>query len=442
MVRDELIEKNDHLLVGVSGGADSMCLLHYLLTLKDKYNLLISVAHINHHTRENENDFEQEMVEKFCEVNKIPCFIGHFQYQKKDNFHNEARSYRYRFFFQTAKKINANKIALAHHLDDQVETILFKIIRGNNIKGYTGMAEKIYLKENIAIIRPLLEITKEEIISYCNQYQVPFMVDSSNYSNKYTRNYLRNKIIPLFQKLQPDFNNKIMQFHEQIKEVSDYLGEKAFILTNEMIILHEKDKIILDLNQLKKTHKALIRMILINVVNMLYKENFYLTYEKMKNLFNIIFNDKPNVTFDLGKDIYCVKEYDKITFRIGLDEVFAYHIIIDDFRDYQLPNGMKIRVKKVEEKAKSNNKTLFLCYNSTVWPLLIRNKKNGDFIKTKIGKKKVNRVFIDEKIPSALRKNWPLLVDNNDNIIWVIGIQKGQINTADCQHFIKIELID
>src|SRR5690606_14294985 len=98
--------------------------------------------------------------------------------------------------------------------------------------------------------------------------------------------------------------------------------------------------------------------------------------------------------------------------------------------------------KKVEEKAKSNNKTLFLCYNSTVWPLLIRNKKDGDFIKTKIGKKKVNRVFIDEKIPSALRKNWPLLVDNNDNIIWVIGIQKGQINTADCQHFIKIELID
>ena len=159
---------------------------------------------------------------------RCSCFIGHFQYQKQDNFHNEARSFRYRFFYQTAKKIKANKIVLAHHLDDQIETILFKIIRGNNLKGYIGMNDKIELKENIAIIRPLLGITKQKLLIIVKN-QVPFMVDSSNYSNKYTRNYIRNNIIPLLQKLQPDLNNKIMQFHEQLKEVSDYLEEKAFI---------------------------------------------------------------------------------------------------------------------------------------------------------------------------------------------------------------------
>lgn len=443
IVQNKLISINDHLLVGVSGGPDSMGLLYFLVTIREKYNLYISVAHVNHHTRQNENQIEQDMIEKFCEENKIPYYIGHFRKNKNKNFHDEARSFRYRFFFNVARKIDANKIVLAHHQDDQVETILFKITRGNNIKGYMGMEKIVEINDNISIIRPLLDFTKEEIVNYCKENDIPYRIDSSNLSNKYTRNHIRNNIIPLFKEIQPDFNGKIMQFHEQLREVNDYLQENAIILTKEMVILHEKDKIILDLTKLKKTSKALIRVILINVVNDLYKSEFSLTYEKIKNLFNIIFNQKPNITFNLGKNIYCVKEYDRISFQMGLDDVNEYEILIDSFKDYILPNGMKIGVKKVEEKAKINNKTLFLCYNSTVWPLLIRTKKTGDFINTKIGKKKINRVFIDAKIPSNLRKNWPLLVDNKGNVIWVIGIQKPDFtNYPHCQQYIKIEVYD
>jgi tRNA(Ile)-lysidine synthetase-like protein len=438
-----IISVHDNIVVGVSGGPDSMALLHYFIRIKNKYKLTISVAHINHHTRADENEKEKLMIIDYCKTNKIPYYIGDFRKQSGSNFHEAARNFRYNFFIEIANKVSANKIALAHHQDDQVETILFKISRGNHLGGYVGMREVIDLDNNLKIIRPLLNFTKSEIIDYCAKNNVSYAIDSSNFSNKYTRNSIRNKIVPLFKEIQPDFNNKIIQFHEQLNEVNDYLAVNAKILIKEMIISNEKDRIILDLNKLKKTHVTLIRVILLNVVNQLTKAKFNLTYEKFKNLFNIIFNQKPNITFNLGKNMYCIKAYDRLCFRIGLDHIKKYEIVVNEFKNYQLPNGMIIDVKKVKEKAKINNKTLILCYNSTVWPLVIRTRQNGDYIQTKIGKKKVNRIFIDAKIPINLRVSWPLLVDKYGKVIWVIGIQKPDIEPFhNNEQLIKIQVLN
>ena len=438
-----IISVHDNIVVGVSGGPDSMALLHYVIRIKNKYKLTISVAHINHHTRADENEKEKLMIIDYCKTNKIPYYIGDFRKQSGSNFHEAARNFRYNFFIEIANKVSANKIALAHHQDDQVETILFKISRGNHLGGYVGMREVIDLDNNLKIIRPLLNFTKSEIIDYCAKNNVSYAIDSSNFSNKYTRNSIRNKIVPLFKEIQPDFNNKIIQFHEQLNEVNDYLAVNAKILIKEMIISNEKDRIILDLNKLQKTHVTLIRVILLNVVNQLTKAKFNLTYEKFKNLFNIIFNQKPNITFNLGKNMYCIKAYDRLCFRIGLDHIKKYEIVVNEFKNYQLPNGMIIDVKKVKEKAKINNKTLILCYNSTVWPLVIRTRQNGDYIQTKIGKKKVNRIFIDAKIPINLRVSWPLLVDKYGKVIWVIGIQKPDIEPFhNNEQLIKIQVLN
>ncbi len=422
--QNNLIELNDRLVIGVSGGPDSMGLLHFLMSLQEKYQLTLYVAHVNHHTREEENTKEEEMIQKFCALYQLPLYVGHFNKRGKKNFHEEARDYRYQYFLQLAKKLEANKIVLAHHEDDQVETILFKIARGNHISGYIGMKKSFMIDDNITIIRPFLNVTKSDILSYCHKYQVPFMIDSSNFKNIYTRNYIRNNIIPTFDEIQSDFSNKIMQLHDQLVEVDDYLKQNSKILLKEMIISCEKDRIILDVSKLKNTHIAIIRYILLSVVNELCEESFELTYEKLKNLINIIHSEKPNITFDLGNQMYCVKAYNKISFEIGQKDYEAYGIIIDDFKDYDLPNGMILRVKKVEEKRKFNNKSLILCYNSTIWPFTVRTRKKGDEIKTKIGTKKVNRIFIDAKIPVNMRKTWPLLVDKQGHVLWVIGIQK------------------
>ncbi|HEY8365216.1 MAG TPA: tRNA lysidine(34) synthetase TilS [Haloplasmataceae bacterium] len=440
---NSMINKNDHILVGVSGGPDSMGLLKYIIDLQTKYNLTISVAHVNHHTRGNENTYEENLIRNYCAYKKIPFYVGNFINSGKENFHEEARKFRYQFFIELCRKTGANKIALAHHQDDLVETILFKIVRGNHISGYIGMKEITSIDDDIVIIRPFLYITKNEIIAYCEENGVPYAIDSSNLSNKYTRNYIRHEIIPLIKNIQPDFNHKIIQLQEQLLEVTDYLQIEAKTISKEMIKNYESDRIILDLNKLQNVHKALIRFIILNVVNELYKETFELTYEKMTNLFNIIFNKKPNITFDLGKNIYCIKEYDNLIFQIGIKDVIGYEIIIDEFKEYKLPNGLRLNIKKVKEKAKINNKTLILCYNSTVWPLKIRSRKNGDFINTKIGKKKVSRVFIDNKIPVSLRKNWPLVVDNKGNILWVIGLQKPDLSISmECNEYIRIDIID
>ncbi len=439
----KIINKKDSLIVGVSGGPDSMGLLHFLISIKDKYDLKINVAHVNHHTRDNENIYEENLIKSYCENQSIPIFIANFKYSNQHNFHEEARNFRLDFFLKLANKLNSNKIALAHHQDDQIETILFKILRGNHLSGYVGMKESFNINEEISLIRPLLDVTKQEILAYCKEKNVPYAIDSSNFKNKYTRNRIRNQIVPIFKELQPDFNSKIIQFQEQLKEASDFIELNTIKLIQEMIILIEKDRIILDLNKLKKVHIALLRNILFYVMDELSKNKFELTYEKIKNLINIINNDKPNVTFNLGKNYYCLKEYEKLIFQFGKDDCKGYSIEIDEFKEYLLPDGMKISVKKVLEKAKITNKSMNLCYNSTILPLIIRTKQEGDYIKTKIGKKKINRIFIDEKIPVSLRRTWPLLVDGEGNILWVIGIQKSNFTELVCdREYLSIEVLN
>lgn len=439
----KLISKKDCLIIGVSGGPDSMGLLHFLISIKEKYELNLYVAHVNHHTRDEENTYEETLIKKYCEKHHIPLYIANFRFSNQNNFHEEARNFRLNFFLQLTSELNGNKIVLAHHQDDQVETILFKVARGNHISGYLGMKDDYKINDDINLIRPLLDITKQEIYTYCQENHVPYAVDSSNFKNKYTRNRIRNQIIPIFKEIQPDFNSKIIQFQEQLKEVSDFIEANMIKLVKEIIILTEKDRIILDLNKLRNVHIALLRNILFYAIDEVSNNQLELTYEKVKNLLKIINNDKPNVIFNLGRNYYCLKEYEKLIFQYGENDCEGYSIEINEFKEYLLPNGLKINVKKVREKAKITNKSLFLCYNSTILPLVIRTKLDGDYIKTKIGKKKVNRIFIDEKIPMSLRKTWPLLVDREGNVLWVIGIQKPEFNQLfSDKEFLSIEVLN
>ncbi|MDF2699819.1 MAG: tilS [Haloplasmataceae bacterium] len=435
-----LIQEKDKIVVAVSGGPDSMCLLHYLINYKKNTKIEIIAAHVNHHTRGIENVVEQKLIEKFCEENNIDIYVEDFIYKSNKNFHDEARKFRYDFFVSLCKKLNCNKIALAHHQDDQIETILFKILRGNNLNGYTGMKEIYDLDSNINIIRPFLNITKEEIVNYCDEFNIPYKIDSSNLKDKYTRNFLRHKIIPQFKELQPDLNNKILQLQQQLVEVNEYLEENAKTILEESIVIDSIDKLILDLSKIKHTHISVIRLILLNVFKKITNNKVELSYDKANNIIKNIFNEKPNITFDIGKGFYCIKEYDKLIFRKNLENSDNYIINVTEFGEYTLPNLMKINVENIEEKAKINNNSMIICYNSTMWPLVIRNRQEGDSIKTKIGNKKINRIFIDNKIPVSQRNIWPILTDLSGNILWVIGLQKAATKVDGNKEYILISV--
>lgn len=203
-----LISKNDKIVIGVSGGPDSMCLLHILNSLKQKLEFEIVVAHVNHMIRE-EADQETKYVQEYCEKIGVPCFVKRIDVIKKaenekTGTEEAGRKARYDFFDEVLKEVNANKIAVAHNSNDNAETILMNIFRGSGTSGLKGIEP---IRDN-KFIRPLIECERKEIEEYCEVNKLEPKIDKSNFENIYTRNKVRNMLIPTIQK---EFNANIIE---------------------------------------------------------------------------------------------------------------------------------------------------------------------------------------------------------------------------------------
>lgn len=225
-----LIDKNDKIVIGVSGGPDSMCLLNILNDLKDKLEVSIYVAHINHMIRK-EAEEETQYVESYCKSHDIPCFVKRVDVIEKSN--NEkigteeaGRKARYDFFEEVAKQVGANKIAIAHNANDNAETILMNIFRGSGSAGLKGIEP---IRDN-KYIRPLIECQRAEIEKYCEDKKLEPKIDKSNFDNVYTRNKIRNILIPT---IKEEFNPNII---ESLNKMSNILREE-----NDFIELYVKN---------------------------------------------------------------------------------------------------------------------------------------------------------------------------------------------------------
>ena len=214
---NRLINEKDKVVVGVSGGPDSMCLLHVLISLKSEMNFEIIVAHINHMIRP-EAESETEFVENFCKNNGIECYIKRVNVLKeaskeKIGTEEEGRKIRYNFFDEVMKNTNSNKIATAHNANDNAETVLMNIIRGTGTSGLKGIE---YIRDN-KIIRPLLNCNRMDIEEYCKIQNLDPKFDQSNKENTYTRNKIRNLLIPYIQK---EFNPNIIESLNRLSNLS------------------------------------------------------------------------------------------------------------------------------------------------------------------------------------------------------------------------------
>lgn len=226
----ELIENGNNIVIGVSGGPDSMALLNILISLKkdEKLNYEITVAHINHGIR-IEAEEETKYVENFCKENKIPCFIKREKVEelaKKQKIGTEeaGRKLRYSFFEEVAKKVNATKIATAHNANDNAETILMNLIRGSGTSGLKG----IEAKRDNKYIRPLIECTRKEIEDYCKAKKLEPKQDKSNSENIYTRNKVRNILLPLIEsEFNPNIISSLNRMSQIVKEENEYLRKTS-----------------------------------------------------------------------------------------------------------------------------------------------------------------------------------------------------------------------
>lgn len=256
----ELIKNGDNLVVGVSGGPDSMTLLNVLLNIKKqkKLDFGIVVAHINHMLR-NEADEETEYVKRFCEEKDIQCFIKRENVEElakinKIGTEEAGRKLRYSFFDEVLEKTSSNKIATAHNANDNAETVLMNIIRGSGTSGLKGIEA---IRDN-KFIRPLIECTRIEIENYCEENNLQPRIDKTNMENVYTRNKVRNMLIPY---LQENFNPNIISTLNRLSSLAiienKYIEDKTVesyrqVLLEENLGKKGKEEIILDLKKFNR----------------------------------------------------------------------------------------------------------------------------------------------------------------------------------------------
>lgn len=266
----ELIKYGDNIVVGVSGGPDSMTLLNVLCSLKENLQIHLFVAHINHQIRKEAKQ-DEEYVKDFCAAHQIPFFVLEkdvMQLAKEQKIGTEeaGRKVRYDFFEEICKKVNASKIATAHTANDQAETILMNLMRGSGTNGLKGIQVK-----RGKYIRPLLEITRQEIEQYCQKQQLNPRIDQTNQENVYTRNRIRNELIPYIEKnFNPSIVTSLNRLSEIVKEQEEYMEkvvEKAYL---EIMLEQNGEKIVLDLKKFTSLEIVIKKRILLYTITKLF----------------------------------------------------------------------------------------------------------------------------------------------------------------------------
>ena len=414
--------KNKTVIVSCSGGPDSMALLSIVNNIKDTNNIKVVVAHVNHKVRE-ESDEEAQMVEKFAKQNNDIFELYEIkEYHDKTNFHEDARKIRYKFLKELKDKYNADYLLTAHHGDDLTETVLMRITRGSNLKGYIGFKEESDW-ENIKLLRPLIRRTKKYLEQYNIENNIPYRIDKTNYSDEYTRNRYRNEIIPLLKKEDENIHLKYLKLSTELNKYYQFV--KELVKKEEKNIVDDDGKIIVSklINLPSLYQEVLIGEMVADI-----QLNDYLPLNDslFKDMLNVINSNKTNALIDLPNNYVFGKEYDKLVFKKKVDSVESIDYILEN--DYI---GNTFDIIFTDDFDSSNN-CIALSKNDIKLPLKLRNRKNGDTIEVLNlnGKKKVNDIFIDSKVPSHKRDIYPLLVDSNDNILWIPGIKKSKFAKA------------
>lgn len=441
----DMLSSNDRVLIGISGGPDSVTLLNILLSLKKRYNLSFFIAHLDHMLRGKESDEDVNFVKNLAQELGLPCKVKSCNLTKiarkeHSTLEEAAREYRYKFYSETAKKFKANKIALGHNADDQIETVLMRFLRGSGLEGLVGIPP-IRGK----IIRPLIECSKEEIEEYCKENKIEYRVDSSNEEVIYFRNKIRLELLPLLAK---DYNKNIkditLRLRNIVSEVSVYLNHETELLFKEVTRRKSPEMVIIDLKKFTSLPLALKRRIIRKSIEVVKGNLYSISFAHNNEILKLTEHQLGEKEIYLPDNLMTKKIYNKIIIykkRISKDQTgeiptpWKYDILIPGKTEIK-SLGIKVEIKILDSadiksslylnRKKSKGEFLeFIDYNKVKLPLKLRNRRSGDrFYPLKMkGLKKVKDFFIDNKIPKGCRDLIPILVDSEDQIIWIMGMR-------------------
>ncbi len=411
------IKYGDSVIVGVSGGPDSMCLLHILQKVQKALDIKIVVAHVNHNSGRPGQKEDEEFVRSYCRKNSIVFESMVIEEYGDDNFHNEARSIRYNFFSGLAKKYNAKYIFTAHHADDLMETILMRIVRGSTLRGYSGFSSVVKM-DNYTIVRPLIRMTKQQIYAYLQENNVKYVIDGSNAKDVYTRNRFRKYIVPEFRKEDPFVHEKFYKFSKVLLEYNDYIDKQVKDIYKKVCPSN-----VLNIEEFKSLDHLIQMKLIYSMLEKIYQDDLMLLTDRHAEIiYNLIYSKKANATIHLPNNIHASKSYNTLMLTQMDIKEDIYEIQISDF--INLPNG-----KNIESISACDSDGNDICRLSGVkTPLYVRNRRQGDkmTVKGMLGSKKVSDIFIDCKIPMEQRELWPVVCDADDNIVWLPGLKKSK----------------
>ena len=484
----KLIKRGEesHIVIGVSGGADSVCMPVLMKRFCDEmhpeYDVHITAVHINHNIRGKSAENDQAFVEKLCGKMDVPCIVFSEDVVGAANeqglsVEEAGRKIRYEKFRETAAQIakknpkDTVKIAVAHHKDDNAETIIFNLLRGSNLKGISGMKAKSYEK-GFEIIRPLLFAGRSDIEAYLNEIGADYVTDETNADTEISRNRIRLEIIPEMKRINPQAVEHIVKAAESVNAAEEYLEEETEKAFEEAIICEaenaeagrkcckeeadcssDKDKNLYKKNEqcrfrlnaeyLKGLKPIIAERVIYKAITKAAGGAHDISYVHVNDVKKLLAM-QTGKRIDLPQNVTAVKENNELVFYKNKEKC-AENKYVNEFSDIKinldtldekqtikLPGGSQMTLEKISVNKANFDELIFknlytktFDYDKISGSLFLGTRKNGDKISLKNGMKNLNRIFVDEKIPQAERDRILVLKDEKE-ILWIVGMRIGE----------------
>ncbi len=429
--------KNHRLLLAVSGGVDSMVLLHLLLSLPAEEQPFFAVAHVNHQLRAASQE-EATFLQTFCQANGIPLYVETWQAPLEGNLENQARQARYDFFTKICAEERFDCIVTAHHGDDQAETILMKIIDGSQLQNLVGIRPTSQ-RNGLTIHRPLLSFAKEDLMTWARTHQIVYFEDASNFEDGYFRNRIRNHVIPQFKVENANFLKHIHNFVKQITYANDIIEVKVNELWPKVIRTIDHQWII-DLRSFRSLSESQQYMLLVSLwQKALVVEGVPVNEGQLTQAMTMLNSDVGAQELHLATGWRFEKNYQEATLTLGESPktrtAAVQQICLGQgvYLSQEEWLGFERVDQPLEIPDKLSDWQAFECpVGKTLaqQSLSVRHVRPGDrIVYNRMGNhKKVNRIFIDAKVPLKKREQMWLVCDSLGEIIWIVPIRKSYLS--------------
>ncbi|PKN88793.1 MAG: tRNA lysidine(34) synthetase TilS [Deltaproteobacteria bacterium HGW-Deltaproteobacteria-1] len=445
--KHHLLEKGDTVVVALSGGADSCALLLCLVRLSDEYGLKLVAAHFNHGLRQGQSDEDEVFCRSLAQKLGVDFFTQRMPdpsiprgVSPEDYFRRE----RYRFLDTVAADRGADKIALGHHMQDQAETVLLNILRGSGLDGLKGFLPM----RDCKYIRPLIGVTRQEIIATLKETGFDFREDSTNSNHVYLRNRMRGELIPLLQKkYNPRIEQNLVRMAEIVRRDDDWISMHVDSILTSPRIQHEQNEVSFSAEYFKSLHEALGFRLVKALLEGLSPEGRGFSSAHIQAVVDLVINSPSGKIITLPHRLRAQKEYDRVVLHPKIQERTA---------DYEyplmIPGIVDLKERKIILSARRGEpkEVDFNCVGRVYFdedkirvPLLIRNRRKGDWFEPlgTNGSQKIKKLFIDRKVPGGERDSIALIADKN-SIIWIenMHISERVKVTHDTKNVLILEI--